>query len=684
MKTFGTKEKFKDNPFYGMESMLNAFQQLPKVGSHPSKSTVVRYLTEAYKECVNDQQKELFYCLIFSLGEIANRNHNLFKKKGFKQVENGGSSLRKLFFYCLEWMLSYDNNTKEQFYKFIPIIGEYTNLGNLFLYQLRTDRFKGTVTEVMKLPIDIEQVTDYIAFTLKDAKTTDATHTLWAKFLPRPEFHKRTRKKVVLEGKAEYLSKKLNKPLSVGDKFSIKSTRQESTLEKEAWEYNLIAALSKKMGWEVISHAKNTEFVGLKNYKKKYLVNSESKLFSQKGILEFEKEKFISWVDSLPSGSRYNVQRRLLNKEGNSFVSTNKWITNNGEDLAKWYLEWQNRKLDAQKALASLSDEDKKSMTAKELKTLEKSAKVNTAGDTIVTILAKLLKGNFSQTEAEIVSNAIMNLIKLNVPVLIFADVSGSMGTNGAIIDGVRFSAFDLMTIAVTAFLLKNPDADLKSILGTFSRTTQIFADYDYYKAKNNGMHQNSWMYNNREWVKVKDKKLVDKTKSFIENYQNIRKLLSGLEFASTNIAAVSTTLKHWAEADEEFVNERKELIAKYPIHLYISDGDFNNLSSASQSLLQHRQNMKQWFGWDGLTVIWDVKQESFGDGEKFRGIPNTMYFGSANIGVLNQIFTNIHDLDIIDDYLPLQALHRSIRYEPVKELVIKKSSVKSSKKELI
>ena len=40
-------------------------------------------------------------------------------------------------------------------------------------------------------------------------------------------------------------------------------------------------------------------------------------------------------------------------------------------------------------------------------------------------------------------------------------------------------------------------------------------------------------------------------------------------------------------------------------------------------------------------------------------------------IGIINQIFTNIHDLDVIDVYQDLKSLHASNRYQIIKENVI-------------
>lgn len=667
MKLRDAKSMLKENQFYGSYELLNLFQQLPKLGTDASKNTVHNILSKTYKECDSYEKKQLFYSIIFSVGDITNREHNLFKRSNLKDVENGGQSSRKVFLYSLEWMLTFNNDTKNQFYSFLSIIGEYTNNQNLFFYQLRTDRSKGNVKEVIKLPIDINKVTDFIASTLKDAKNSDATLSLWAKFLPRPAFGKRKREYTVKEGREKSVSKKLGYNVKVGDTYIAYKERQSATLEKETFEFNFILSLSAKMDWDVIRYEKNTKFVGLENFKKKYLSESEASLFSSKKIVSYNQEKFTNWLNSLPSGSLYRVQRRLFNIVNGKQVSTNKWINFEGKDLATFYAAWEKSKIVAQERLLSLTEEDKKLMSKEEVKQMQKAAKVNVGADTLAVAISKIKSGKITEAQAKLISQNIFDKIQCKVPVFMWVDVSGSMSSEGIRIEGVSFSARELSAIALTAFMLKNPLREkYGNIFGIFSYSSNIVVDFDYQRRISG---YNRYLYSQTK--DIKDQLLVDPTKSFYENYLHIFEVIGGYDFASTDISSVSKDLKRWVDSDPKLSAARIEMIQQYPVHLYISDGDFNQLNSQSSSLLQHRANMKQWFGWDGLTVIWDCKSYSDGDGSKLRGVPNTMYFGNSNPGTLSQIFENIDDMDIIDEFAPLLAFSRTTRYAPVRERVL-------------
>lgn len=661
-------QKQKENPFYGMDGMLDMFQQLPKVGSNPVKSTVFSYLTRAYKECKTDEHKMLFYSIVFSIGDIANREHNVYRRFQIKKVDNGGNSLRNAFVYCLEWMLTHDAFTSAQFYAFLPILSEYTNFENLFINRLVTDRNKGKVLNTLQLPIDIDKVTNYLALLINNPTTPDNTHALLAKFLPADSTIKpRKRTRVVPANKKPFYSKKLGRDVNPGDVFSYKTNIKKETVAREKFRYDFLLELSKKLDWSVIHYKNNARFVGVVKYKQKWNALSEARLFSQKTILNMDKEQFLDWVNKLPAGARYRVQRRLCDKTASgTLISRNKWVNVYGNDLGELFIAWEKGKVVAQETLLNLTDKEKAEMSKTDLKKIEKAARINTGSDTLVSALAKLKAGGITMNEAKLLSQSVLNKIKLDVPVFVFGDVSSSMQMSNAFnIEGVQFRPFDMMTIAATAFLMKNPMPELQSILGIFSTNMDILSDYNY-KVHS---RQNRYVYNNNP--KTGDKLLIDKTKSFVENWQHIHSILSSYDFGSTRIEEVSNSLKRWVESDPIVKNERIEQVAKYPIHLYISDGDFNSSYNATQSLLNHRQNMKQWFGWDGIIVVWDVKTESKGDGAKFKGVPNVLYFGSNNIGVINQVFTNISDLDIVDTYLPLKALANSNRYAPVREHVI-------------
>ena len=75
--------KKNENPFYGLKECLNIFQ---------GHSITPYLLDKAYAEVKEDKVKrEMFYSLLFSIGDITNREHNIFHGK---KVDSGGQAKR--------------------------------------------------------------------------------------------------------------------------------------------------------------------------------------------------------------------------------------------------------------------------------------------------------------------------------------------------------------------------------------------------------------------------------------------------------------------------------------------------------------------------------------------------------------------------------------------------------------
>jgi hypothetical protein len=79
----------------------------------------------------------------------------------------------------------------------------------------------------------------------------------------------------------------------------------------------------------------------------------------------------------------------------------------------------------------------------------------------------------------------------------------------------------------------------------------------------------------------------------------------------------------------------------------------------------------------DGSSFIFHVNRISGklqSETSKYCGhiiIDNVLHLGGWNLSIINQVFTSIHDLDVIDTYLPLKTLHESNRYVLVREAII-------------
>lgn len=659
MKQLTSLKAVSENPFYKMTSSLRLLQELPKADDdNVTRSVVQGFLTSAWAECKDSKEKrQLFNTILFSLGDISNRSHNIYQKSGIKDIENGGSSKRRTFALCLEWLV---NTNPEQFYAFLPIIGEYYNLDGTMLYELRTDRFKGSLKEILHIPVDIDRITRFIAHTLKDSRTTENDKFLWAKWLPHVPTGDRTRKYIMTDKNIKAFQKG-NADLKIGDTVVARKGKKQHTLDKDQWIKNFIYALSKYLDWEVIKHKNNTEYKGYADFKKAYLGLTEAHLFSSKKICEFDKIQFFEWIDKQPSGARFAVQRRIVEKDKVGKLSArNKWLTNKGDDLGMWYLEWTKSKERAQEVMRNLTPEAKKELAPKELKALEKEAKVNTGAETILDIIAKLLGNKSDMANVDLMAHSLLEKVKMEVPALVIGDVSGSMSSVSVTHKGIRFTAQHICQLIVTIFLLKNPDEELADMFIRFDDHAEVICTGQ--KAIAAG--QNRFMGTSSKVVEV----LVDKTKKFSENLNNVSQYI--ISRGSTNFSSVSTALKAWVDIEPSLSSQRKEQINKYPVIVCVGDGCFNSSETPAASLLDFKRNMLQWFGWDGVVVIWDVHQQDL-QTNKFENVDNVIYYGGCNIGILTSLFTKLSDIEPIDVYTVLNSFSKMNRYLPVRDLTI-------------
>lgn len=653
-----------ENPFYKMTQTLNLFREIPKLGDKTTEQVINSLLNNAWEECkVSKEKKQLFYILFFSIGDITNREHNIFKKAKIKNPDNGGFSQRKSFQYALKWL---HNKDKGLFYKLLPLMGEYYNIGaSTMLYTLKTDRYKGNIQEIFKIDdIDVDALTDYISIVLKDTRTTDNEKTLWAKWLwTIPSGKNRQRKMTITE-----IGAKKYKDYKVGDIVTKYTSKQVATLSKDSWVHSCIKMLSDKMGWTTVKHKNNIQYSGYSQFRSQYLANTEAVLFSTKRILEFDKTQLLEWINQLPSGARWRVQCRVVDKEGSKLKANNKWVTKNGTNIGEVYLEWLSIKDKAQDELRQLSKAEKEKLKKEnpsKLKDMEKAAKVNVGATTFLDVMANCFKGGTAQ-EIDTAAQSLLDKMDLKVPVMVCVDTSGSMSNSSITHNGVNFTSIQLARLATTLFLLKNPKEELQDMCIRFDSDAQVITT---------GL--NAEISGGNRYMSTSQKKiewLVDNKKSFSENLSNISSLLP-TPGGATNFNLISNRLKDWVDSAPSSAEKavRIEMINEYPVFLLISDGDLNGYGSPASTMRDFQRNMSNWFGWEGLVVVWDTKVSGWGsnsDTNKFEGLDNVMYFGGTNIAIINQIFTNISDLETIDIYTPLRSLFESNRYIPIKAIV--------------
>ena len=122
--------KKNENPFYGLRNCLSIFQKIDKVISFGD-------LDLAFAELKTKEHREMFFSLMFSMGDITSRQHNIFKNI---QKDNGGNANREGFEVFFHWLWI---RHPKQFVKFLNagLFNEYTCFDLLFKNRIQT---KGT------------------------------------------------------------------------------------------------------------------------------------------------------------------------------------------------------------------------------------------------------------------------------------------------------------------------------------------------------------------------------------------------------------------------------------------------------------------------------------------------------------------------------------------------------------
>lgn len=647
-----------ENPFYGLREALRLNKYYEKVTDENTNATELNSaLSATWLEALQASQKapegekdkffELFFSIVFAGGDIQNREHNMFDKI---KVDQGGQAKRKAFRLSLDWILKYQ---PAYFYKFLPIIAEYTNYENLWYNQIRTDRRKGTLLSTERLQVDHQKIAEHLQQVLTNVSTTDFEKGCIAKFLPKVPQSKRWRKDK--DGK------------------SLPRGKKAHTLSKDAVNIQLIKELSNVMGWEVVTYPNMTRYKGYEQFRSQYLASTEAHLFSSKKITLMDDLQFQTWLEGLPAGARYRVQTRLLKKEGTTLTSKEKWKTSNDKDMGVVYQDWMLNKEIAMTKLVSLSEEDKKDMDKTELKTLTKQAKVTTGGDTIYTSFLELfssqngcmLNGDGTvSTETNVKLQTLLDKVKLDVPLMVCIDVSGSMSGTLRVSGERVISRMDVAKLIAAIALYKNPNTDLANTIISFDTHAEVYSDG--LKAPFS-VPRGSNSYMGRDHIRKDVGIICDRKKPFTDTLKNVNAIFQ--PGGITNFSSVADELKRWVEEDPQDKNRRTEIICSYPVWLMVSDGALNSAGTPGGSMDQFKSKMLNYFGASPVIVVWDILNEGYEYGSQFENIDNVVHLAGCNPAIINQLFCNLSNLDVIDVYTQLVTLHRSSRYAPVRYL---------------
>ena len=627
-------KKVIDNPFYGKSNT----KELLNIGkSCSTKLQMWSMLDKAWNECKDTKEtREGFFIFIFSIGEITNRQHNILGKS---KVDNGGNAARPQFMWIMSWMRK---TIPVQYYKFMVsrVIVEFVSWFVLLAAQIRTTKGKKSINTIDTETYsslkehDLNKLAEYVATTINKGNLIDKV--MLSKWLVIPRFSTR---------------QKLNKSKEKDGRRNL----QDETLKLMKVKQDFLVKLSEIMHWELIQHKNNIEFRGLKEFKKTYNQNLESVLFSTGKIKELDKEQFFKLLNEAPAGAKYRIQRRLMNGDA---VSKGKWISNYGNvDFAFWYKEWENYKEVKQQEERVLTEKVRQGTATEEdvtkLKQTKKEAKVNVGANTLYDLVKEIITK--SNSISPTVIHSLMDKINLQVPIAVIGDVSGSMGNGSGMVDGML--PFQISTMIATALMLKNPSTEMDNILVNFGDTCEIFTDNSKVEAKSNRFMQGNM---------VTVPKLIDRTKDFAWNYSNLLNFLQPRN-QGTHLSCVAERFKTWIESDPALKSNKIEQLQSILVWVVVSDGDLNSDSSAGESMRRF-QSILEHYGCNPVVVVIDVATSNRSKSNVFENCPNVIHYFGWNIGVVNQIFSNLHDLDVIDVYTELKSLWQSNRYEVIRQ----------------
>jgi len=620
------------NQFYGKKDIFALYQ---------NERATIQLMDNAYNECKDDNiLKQLFHIINFDKGSI-NRTHNIFKKS---KVDDGGKANNENWLIYLRWLLKRDVNQFIEFLKYNPALKcslffEYVSPREFMYYQVKTNKRTKIISGFWGLLKDIHDHTNQLVY-----KTLVNTIVSYIRF--GSEFQKWQIAKMIHTPKYS----KRQKRGRDGNIIEGGRALQKETKDKFFLYESLCDDVSKEMDWYVIDYGNNKRYTGLIEWRRDYISDTEFVLFSNKKILEFDKEQFMKWLQQLPAGARMRVKKRLYNPE-----KEDKW-TNKYGNLKDFFDAWNNMKLDAQlkerqllekERMQGLNDDEKR-----ELAKVKKDAKVNTGALTLYDYINEFVNGKTD----DVTVDAIVSKVNFDLEVLVISDSSGSMKFSGG-------RPLIIARLLTTLAMLKNKHS-YSNVLFTFGSQAYVFSDGAEGLNRTNRFMQGQ---------SVKINKLIDRTDTFINNYKKISTLITG-DDGSTNISGVAQKIKEWVDEIPELKQIRQEQLSEYQAFLVVSDGDLNNSYSAASSITDMQMKMKQWFGWDGIIIIWDVTRN---DNEKinksgyFDNIENVVHITTYDASTINQIFTKINDIDIIDVYTPLKSLYYSTRYDVIKNYVI-------------
>ena len=594
------------NPFFGCKACLNLYKSV----SEQSNIDITSHLNTAWDEVAGDKEKEkMFYSLVFSIIDVTNRKHNIYKNK---KVDDGGFGKRDFAQQIIAWLF---NNNKKQFVRFLNagLFNEFSCFDILFKNRVKTNR-KGTATNITAMLADKEYtdvLLDYVEHIIRGTNTFNKL--LVSKFLTLPRLSVRK-----------------------GHKSMLPETKQVMN-----YKVQFLKSLSDRMGWEYFIQGNICNFKGYRTWRKEYNSNLESVLFSTGKIFDLDKEEFFKWYEQLPALARGRVVKRVN-------ANSEKYKT-----LQLWISAWKDYKSAKQEEQRVLEEKLRQGLGTEEdvvkLEKVKKEAKVNSGATNFMSIYKDVCAGSVDPLAIE---DFVANKVNLPYNTLVIVDDSGSM--TGA--------PYHLATFIASVCLYKNPDDFGRSLVGVFDNTTKW-----YTKITKVSDQLPNYFY--RKNIKeCAPHSFIDPKKGFFENYKELIRFFNGVFSAGgTNIASIADSLKDLYNNNHEVL----DMLKNYPLWILCSDCEWNNLSSPEASLNEFFAKCEKYLGFRPyiIAIDADVSSSQVYHLERFTGIENFMYVPKSP-ETIAQILANFKDVDVFDIYTPLLSIYRSNRYDVVRNLL--------------
>lgn len=599
-----------NNPFYGLKNCLKLFQ----ASNQQITEQMIDYAwfeVKGQKEC-----EEMFFSLLFSIGDVTNRQHNIFGKK---KVDNGGNANRESFWIIFNWL---KNKHFDQFIKFLNagLFNEYTCFDFLFRSRIKTDKSRHVlaVYDIFEDRLYRQELIKYV-YSIVKGNNIFNKH-LVAKFLTLPRLSKRSKHNSMLP-------------------------ETKKVMENKAL---FLIELSKECGWEYEVNGTYANFKGYREWRKQYNTELESVIFSTGKIKELTKDAFLAWFDKLPSGARFRVKNRILYSTVNNAP---KYL-----ELQKWYAEWEKYKEQKQQEQRILEEKVRQGQATEadkiKLQKVKKEAKVTVGATNFNELYKDICNGSIDKLKLE----SFINKVNLPYNSLVIIDDSGSM----------KGEPFNFAKFIASVCLVKNPDDDGRNLLGMFNTNSYWYSYIDATAKSTNSIIR-------KTVTATTVQPFVDPKKSFYDNYQRISRFCEAMfHNGGTNISSIPEGLHKACIRYPEVMDALKA----YPVWTIISDGEWNNLYSPEASMNDFMRKCEQYFGFRPFIIAMDIipKNSWYSPAklkaDRFSGIDNMIYIPS-NPAQIEQFLTNFKDMDVYDVYMPLQSLHRSNRYSLVRENVL-------------